>query len=267
MRYTVIIDNMSINMNVMAEWGYSALLQSPHGSILFDTGMRGSTLASNYKALKLPPADHIVLSHGHNDHCGGLAQARELFPNAAIWASPKISVKHASGPLEKPRFSGGFDLQELHLHPVNGEQEIVPGVLAFVVPVEIRDPRWIWRKDMWETGSDGELKPDSFADDLSMLVKGDKGISLLLGCAHTGLPNILRYVKEHFGIDQLYTVLGGMHLSPVKDDVFPEWMDALRCVAVNKWCPCHCTGFRAAAYMARVFENVNWAGAGSKIDL
>ena len=153
------------------------------------------------------------------------------------------------------------------LWPVADGSVILPGATAFVVPEACRNPEWIHREGLWEKGEDGKLQPDSFRDDLSILVQGDEGPSLLLGCAHTGLPNILRHVRDHFGITHLHSVIGGMHLAPVAEDALPEWMEALRCVEVDLWRPCHCTGFRAAAYLASLFPDVNWAGAGSRFKL
>lgn len=269
MRYAVIVDNMSINMKFLAEWGYAALLEAQGGSILLDTGLRGNTLRHNLNALgTFPQVDHIVLSHGHDDHCGGLVEALRLFPKAQVWGSPYLSVeRHAGRTPEHTRRNGGPHVDFSKLLPVTDGSTIVPGVTAFVVPESHRNPDWIHRAGLWEKGDGGKLYPDSFRDDLSLLVEGEQGISLLLGCAHAGLPNILRYVRDRFGITRLHAVIGGMHLAPVPETVLPEWMEALRCVEVALWRPCHCTGFRAAAYLASLFSDVNWAGAGTRINL
>ena len=269
MRYTVLIDNMSVHMKFLAEWGYAGLLETSEGNILLDTGRRGSTLQHNLKALKpFPRVDHIVLSHGHDDHCGGLSEAFRLFPEARIWGSSCLSVERHSGKTpEHTRRNGGLSVTIPETQSVGDSCMIVSGVQAFVVPEEYRNPQWVHSEGLWERGDDGLLHPDSFRDDLSLLVEGKKGVSLLLGCAHTGLPNILQYVREYFGISSLHAVIGGMHLSPVEEAAFPDWMEALHCVSVDVWWPCHCTGFRAAAHLASLFPCVNWAGAGTCFDL
>lgn len=40
MRYTVVVDNMSVSLKLLAEWGYAALLETPGGNVLLDTGLR-----------------------------------------------------------------------------------------------------------------------------------------------------------------------------------------------------------------------------------
>lgn len=50
MHYTILIDNMSVHMKFLAEWGYAGLLETSEGNILLDTGLRGSTLQHNLKA-------------------------------------------------------------------------------------------------------------------------------------------------------------------------------------------------------------------------
>ncbi len=50
------------------------------------------------------------------------------------------------------------------------------------------------------SGPDGKIIADRFEDDVSLAVKGEKGWSLLLGCAHAGLPNIMQRAKDLFAI-------------------------------------------------------------------
>ena len=151
--------------------------------------------------------------------------------------------------------------------PIDPFVEIAPGVTAFTVPATERDSRWVCTRHMFERTDSGKIVPDTFADDVSLLVQTEKGASVLLGCAHAGLPNILRYASRTFGIDRFHTVLGGTHLSGVAPADYPLWMQELTQYKVEHWRPCHCTGFKAAAELTRTFDDVDWAAAGTTHEL
>ncbi len=87
---------------------------------------------------------------------------------------------------------------------------------------------------------------------MSLLVNGERGVSLILGCAHVGLPNFLRHVSRRFGVRTFHTVVWGMHLARLS-----AYLDAFREFFVRCWRPSHCTGFAA----------VSWAGAGTEMIL
>lgn len=55
---------------------------------------------------------------------------------------------------------------------------------------------------------------DPIKDDLTIVVNAkDKGLVLLIGCAHAGFINMVEYVKKITGIDHVHAVLGGLHLT------------------------------------------------------
>ena len=77
----------------------------------------------------------------------------------------------------------------------------------------------------------------------------------------------MRFARETFGIRDFDAVIGGTHLSGVDPKEYGVWMQELAQYNVKRWRPCHCTGFRAAAELARRFENVDWAAAGTSHEL
>ena len=73
LRITTLSDNTAGRGRFLAEWGLSFLVETDEVNILFDTGK--SISASHNAAtvrFDLNQIDKIVLSHGHNDHTGGL---------------------------------------------------------------------------------------------------------------------------------------------------------------------------------------------------
>lgn len=269
MQVTVVVENFCTNRLLRAEWGYSLYLESEKTHLLLDTGSEGHAFTHNLKALHINPnaIDHIVFSHAHFDHTGGLVDAILLAPKAKRWGSRFMSVQRWSDADQKRNGGGGPLFASVLTNPIDGWAQVTDEVIAFTVPQDARDPRFVNSKNMWEETPEGEIIPDTFADDLSLLVKGEKGVSVVLGCAHAGLPNILRYAQDTFGVKEFNTVLGGTHLSAAKDEELPVWIDALKAFKVQHWRPNHCTGFKAATAMARVFNDVDWAGCGSRLIL
>ena len=262
---TIVVDNFCQRQGLYAEWGFSAFIRTPSGNLLWDTGGILHVLLHNLRALGIRPegVENLALSHGHFDHASGLTDILRVAPSAKLWASREIA-RLRWGDADASRASGGGPLfAGLPFTPVDGGVEILPEVIAFTVPADERDPRFLVFDNMFETGATGDKVPDTFADDVSLLVKGSAGWSVVLGCAHAGLPNILNDAMKRVGIEGFDAVTGGSHLSGACSEELPVWMDALAAVPVRRWRVNHCTGFRAAAALAGRFDDVDWAGAGA----
>lgn len=63
---------------------------------------------------------------------------------------------------------------------------ILPEVIAFTVPEEYRDQRFVTTNHMFETDCESDRVSDTFSDDMSLLVKGDRAYSLVLGVCARG---------------------------------------------------------------------------------
>lgn len=266
MRLTIVVENQTSSQKLLAEWGFSAWLDTGEAVVLIDTGGIQHILQHNLTALKLDAGriTDLVLSHGHFDHTSGVMDVLRLAPDARVWAAPTIGRKRLGDADAKRSSGGGSMLAGLSFTPIDPYVEVVPGVIAFTVPLQERDARWVCTHNMFEQNEDGNVVADTFADDVSVLVQTEKGPSVILGCAHAGFPNILKFASRTFGIEEFDTVVGGTHLSGVAPADYPEWMEELSRFKVKHWRPCHCTGFRAAAQLARSFGDVDWAAAGTE---
>ena len=89
MQLTVVVENQTSSQNLLAEWGYSAWLQTEDAVILLDTGGIQHTLQHNLTALGLNARriTDLVLSHGHFDHTSGVMDVLRLAPHARVWAA------------------------------------------------------------------------------------------------------------------------------------------------------------------------------------
>ncbi len=74
-RITILYDNTSSDSRVLADFGFSCLVEAHGVRILFDTGAKGDILARNMAALGVDVSsiDIVFVSHDHWDHNGGLS--------------------------------------------------------------------------------------------------------------------------------------------------------------------------------------------------
>ncbi|MCD4650887.1 MAG: MBL fold metallo-hydrolase [Candidatus Cloacimonetes bacterium] len=75
MRISIIYDNTTTDKELIADWGFSCLVEFRDRKLLFDTGGNGKILLDNMRKMKINPADidDVVISHPDFDHIGGLS--------------------------------------------------------------------------------------------------------------------------------------------------------------------------------------------------
>jgi 7,8-dihydropterin-6-yl-methyl-4-(beta-D-ribofuranosyl)aminobenzene 5'-phosphate synthase len=74
-KITLIYDNTAFDNSLIADWGFSCLIETDGRIILFDTGAKGQILLDNMNKLEIDPTaiDEVFISHDHWDHTGGLS--------------------------------------------------------------------------------------------------------------------------------------------------------------------------------------------------
>ena len=99
---TVICDNYA-EEGLLSEHGLSFALRADGKNILFDTG-NGETLIHNATKLGIDLADisHLVLSHGHYDHTGGIGELLHHNQHCQIIAHPFVLTERYSLHPDKP---------------------------------------------------------------------------------------------------------------------------------------------------------------------
>ena len=102
----------------------------------------------------------------------------------------------------------------------------------------------------------------------ALIVNTAKGASLICGCSHPGILEIIKRCKELFGEQKLYSCLGGFHLMD-KDSRYINYIaKELKRTGLEKIGPSHCSGFEAAGILKELFgENFFPVKAGMEIEL
>lgn len=256
---------------LVAEHGFSLLvdvtLRSGRHRFLFDTGVSPDGLIDNMTRLDIAhdSMEAIVLSHGHFDHTTGLdGLARAVGParlpvviHPELWSRRRICLPGRE-PWELPSTSKraledtGFEITESRRPSLLFRNSLlVTGEIDRTTSFEKGFPiQQAWKGGQWV---DDPLVLDDQAIVLSV---ADRGLVVITGCGHAGVVNTVRHAQRLTGIDSIYAVIGGFHLSgPMFEPSIPATVKSLRELAPAVLVPTHCTGWRAITALAGAFPN------------
>ncbi len=274
-RVTVLSENSVIKpMGLIGEHGFAALVERGDQKVLFDTG-QGYALIHNARILgvDLEAIDTVVLSHGHYDHTGGLAELLKAGGRKRIFAHPGIFVsRYWEGP-DGSRDPIGIPFTRAYLEGLGADfvlsktpQVVVEGIVTTgEVPMETgfeKGDTTLFLCDEHGGGRDPHL------DDLSLVVEGESGLLVLLGCAHAGLVNILRFVQRQYPDKPIKAVVGGTHLGFSDEEQMQGTVDAMTGMGVEKVGASHCTGLAGSARLREALgDSFFFAGVGSVLEV
>jgi 7,8-dihydropterin-6-yl-methyl-4-(beta-D-ribofuranosyl)aminobenzene 5'-phosphate synthase len=256
---------------VVAEHGLSMLVTAYQGgdshSVLFDTGHTETGVPHNLKELEIDLSDieAMVLSHAHMDHTGALYpilkslyRSMPLVVHPGAFDSPRY-LKWPDGRTDRfPNTLVREDLIEQGVKIVESRGPVSLAKGLIVVTGEIE------RKTIFEKGfpiakmvRHGDLVPDPISDDQSLVVhlKG-RGLVVISGCAHSGIVNTVLYSRKITGIDPVYAILGGFHLTgPLFEPIIGDTIAAIREIDPKVLVPMHCTGWKAIRLFSDAFPS------------
>jgi len=256
---------------LVAEHGLSQLVRVTAGgathAMLFDTGYTKFGVPHNLEVLgiDLSGIEAVIMSHGHMDHTGS------LYPILERLGRPVTVVLHPEA-FHSPRYFGLNDGRKL-LFPVTLKKEdltrLGAKILESAEPVSLADGTVmvtgeVERTTPFEKGlpnatleRNGKEEKDSIRDDQAMAIhlKG-KGLVVVSGCAHAGIVNTILHARKVTGVDEVYAVIGGFHLSgPMFEPIIEETVKALKAMNLKMIVPMHCTGWKAIQRFSQAFPD------------
>jgi 7,8-dihydropterin-6-yl-methyl-4-(beta-D-ribofuranosyl)aminobenzene 5'-phosphate synthase len=103
--------------------------------------------------------------------------------------------------------------------------------------------------------------------ELSLLIRTNEGLVLLVGCSHPGIETVLAATRP-FG-EHVHAIFGGLHLVTSPDSTISRIASALdQTWRVDRVAPGHCTGEPAFTELKRVFgARYVYAGLGTATPL
>lgn len=263
MKVTVVMDNTAPTgapSPFTAEHGLSLLIELPGKKILMDTGQTGNVVR-NLSLLKVHPAeiDAVVLSHGHFDHTGGLAELlrHRGGKSVPVYAHPSVFQERYSRKGDTRRFAG-LPFPQAYLTGLGAEWRL------YETPVEIIPGLWfsgsIPRQTDFESG-DSHLVlvdeqdhccQDPITDDAVLFFRDGEKLMVISGCAHSGFVNIVKFGFELTGTAKLQGWIGGTHLGPASEEQKNKSLAFIQSLDIDFLAANHCTGFEVMCLLRQM---------------
>lgn len=229
-------------------------------SCLYDFGTDAQGVMRNMKLLKidLSKVEALGVSHPHWDHCHALMEiltankekfrkgipfyVGEQFFDGTYSKLPNGDVISLSALTRQ-------DLEKLDLIRVMEVREptaiipgaYLPGKVERVTEYEQMPVTMLAKK------GDSYMQEMFLGEQAIFLNAKGKGLVVLSSCAHRGIVNTVKQAQRMTGLQKVYAVMGGFHLTGAKREVIQKTVADIKAINPNYIVPTHCTGHEAIA--------------------
>jgi 7,8-dihydropterin-6-yl-methyl-4-(beta-D-ribofuranosyl)aminobenzene 5'-phosphate synthase len=235
----------------------------PH-TCLFDFGSDPRGMIRNMGLLKIDckKVEAIALSHDHWDHEAALveilkAKKEDFSRGIPLYIGEEFFVgtysKRPNGSVTQINVLKREDIEGLgfvKIVEIKDPTPIIPGVylpgrIEQVTDYEKVAPSFLAKKG-------GEFVQETFIGEQAIILNAKgKGLVVLSGCAHRGIVNAVKQAQKLTGIEKVYAVMGGFHLTNAKAEVIQKTVAGIKAINPEYIVPTHCTGFEAVSAFAR----------------
>ncbi|OPL09016.1 MAG: hypothetical protein AVO33_08915 [delta proteobacterium ML8_F1] len=256
MKYTIttLVENRPDDSgNLIPENGLSFHIETPEGALLFDMGEAGAFYKNaEVLGIDIKSVNKMAVSHGHHDHGNGLLTLLEKgVRDFDLFVGEGYFNKKVKG-LDAEVFTGvNYDEKDLldagvRVHTLTEDiTSIFENVYLIrnfsrVYPDTI-DPGFALKIGQ-------QRYPDPFTDEIALVIRGEKGLVLVVGCSHPGIENIIETVRQRFR-EPLYALIGGTHLRDASDERIQGVIEIIKALGIQAIGLNHCTGEKALVTM------------------
>lgn len=267
MEITVLLENSKPeNSDLNIEHGLSIFIQKDGYNLLFDTGGPEGNAIKNAETMgiDLSKIDAVIISHGHNDHTGGLQKFLQINDKAPVYLKKEAFGLYYSKRPEEMVFIGmDNEIAKKYserLNFIDKTTENAPGI--FLVPQINKNHSIPSCNKVVFMKENGKLINDTFDHELFMVIENNYNLIIFSGCAHSGIKNILNTVKDLFPGKKIEAAIGGFHLQAGSRDYaqaskeeiidIAEW---LKSEVSGKIYTGHCTGERGIDFMNPILKD------------
>lgn len=224
MKIRILYDKESMIKGLYAGWGVSFLIDD---RILFDTGEDGCRLLYNIKKLNISieKIEAAVISHDHWDHTGGLWEILKKREGLKVYICPNFSVE----------FKKSIERLKGKSVEVERTTEITDGIFI--------------------TGEIAGKYKRKFLAEQAMVIKTEKGLTVITGCSHPGIIKMLKQVKRDFPDEKIHLVFGGSHLMDKSREEIKQMAKVFTEMEVEKVGPTHCSGYDTEMIFKEIYKD------------
>jgi 7,8-dihydropterin-6-yl-methyl-4-(beta-D-ribofuranosyl)aminobenzene 5'-phosphate synthase len=266
-KIVILSDNRTNDPKYETEHGLSIYMETLSGEFLLDTGASDLFIRNaEIMGIDLANVDYCLLSHGHNDHIGGLPAFLQINQKARIILSADIpGAEYISTRKYRHSITGNIDFTK---HPdrfifINDNNTTIEHIHVYA-NIAQKHSLPLGNRNLLIRGPNGEYLPDTFHHELAFVIDE----VLFTGCAHNGIINILDAINEHILLS-----IGGFHLLDSHLDMHYESKEQLQTVASYltqnypevRFYTGHCTGNHSLEILTKTNNHIHQFQCGDQI--
>lgn len=247
MNVKILIDNIAEG-DLAAEWGLAIWIRHKDHQILLDTGTTG-VFADNAERLgvNLDQVEYGVLSHAHYDHADGLERFFEKNEKAVFYIRDGAKENCYGWKEDGYRYNGirpgTLETYKNRILYADGDYRMMQGV--YLIPHKTAGLEKNGEKAKLFVERDGQIVPDTFDHEQSLVFETERGLVIFNSCCHAGADVVIREIAETFPGRKILALIGGFHLFRSSEEDVRALAARIRQTGIERIITGHCTGQEA----------------------